>query len=191
LRSLGFFFFLAALLAFMGGLLQINPVWLYGPYRAEDAMTFAQPDWYTLWLEGGLRMFPGWDITFGGFLLPGIFWPAVVLPGVIIGFLLVWPWLDAFATRDKLYHNVLTPPSVRPARTALAAGGLAAILVLLAAGGGDVLSVWFGADHHVLLRILQGQLFGLPIVVALITYALLRRGDEGDQGAAAAARVED
>ena len=66
-----------------GAFVQINPVWLYGPYRAWDATTAAQPDWYMGWLEGAVRMMPAWDIQIGGLLHPAIFWPAVILPGLI------------------------------------------------------------------------------------------------------------
>src|SRR5205807_769282 len=52
-KSMGLFFGLAALLSLMGGLFQINPVWLYGPYSAHVVSGGAQPDWYMGWLEGG------------------------------------------------------------------------------------------------------------------------------------------
>ena len=74
--------------------MQINPVWLYGPYRAWDATTAAQPDWYMGWLEGAVRMMPGWDIQIGGLLIPAIFWPAVILPGLIFTPLFLVPWMD-------------------------------------------------------------------------------------------------
>ena len=106
----------------MGSFLQINPVWLFGPYHPWDATTNAQPDWYMGWLEGAVRLMPAWDIQVGGFLLPAIFWPAVVLPGLVFTPLFVWPWLDALATRDNGFHNVLTLPGERPGRMALGAG---------------------------------------------------------------------
>ncbi|HMK92887.1 MAG TPA: cytochrome b, partial [Thermoleophilia bacterium] len=80
LRTTGFLLLIAGLLTAMGGLLQINPVWLYGPYKPIDSMTMAQPDWYTGWLEGAVRLMPPWDIHIGVFELPALFWPAVVLP---------------------------------------------------------------------------------------------------------------
>jgi len=175
LRTLGFFFMVFAVLAFMGGFFQINPIWLYGPYRPWDATVNAQPDWYTTWLEGGLRLFPGWDIQIGGFLLPAIFWPAIVLPGILFTLIFVWPWLDAIATRDPAFHNLLDTPCARPGRAALGAAVLTLLTVLLLAGGNDVFVTAFGGDQQVLLRILQGHLLGLPPVIALLTFALCRR----------------
>ena len=89
LRTGGYFFLVGGMLAALGAFLQINPVWLYGPYNPVSATSAAQPDWYTGWLEGALRLFPAWDIHIGGFLLPAIFWPGVVLPLVALRFSLL------------------------------------------------------------------------------------------------------
>jgi ubiquinol-cytochrome c reductase cytochrome b subunit len=175
LRTLGFFFFIGGVLALLGGFFQINPVWLYGPYRAWDATVNAQPDWYMAWLEGGLRVFPGWDIQIGGFLIPAIFWPAVVLPGILFTLIFVWPWLDAAINHDPAFHNLLDRPSARPGRAALGAGAITMVSVLLLAGGNDVFITMFGGSQQTLLTVLQGQLLGLPPVVALLVYALCRR----------------
>ena len=45
-------------LSLLGGLGQINPIWLYGPFHPAAVTTAAQPDWYVGWLEGALRLFP-------------------------------------------------------------------------------------------------------------------------------------
>jgi ubiquinol-cytochrome c reductase cytochrome b subunit len=196
LRTTGFFLLIFAVLAAMGAFLQINPVWIYGPYEPADATTMAQPDWYTTWLEGGLRMFPGWDLQIGGFLLPAIFWPAVVLPGLLFGFFFIWPWFDRFVIRDKAYHNLLDRPSARPGRMALGAGLLTALFLLLLAGGNDVFAVVLGANQQTILRILQGQSIALPFVVALIAYALTARAapppslsDDRERGGVRTART--
>ena len=45
----------AAVLVLMGGLIQINPIWLWGPYHTYLGTNGAQPDWYLGWLIGALR----------------------------------------------------------------------------------------------------------------------------------------
>jgi len=175
LRTTGYFMLLAGVLTAFGGLLQINPVWLYGPYLATDATTSAQPDWYMGWLEGGVRMMPGWDIQIGGFLLPAIFWPAVILPGLIFTPMFLWPWLDWLATRENGFHNVLEYPSQRPGRVAVGAGFVTFLSVLLVAGGDDVFATVFCWSLPVLLRTLQVLVIVLPPLVALFTYAIARR----------------
>ncbi|MBE3033691.1 MAG: cytochrome b, partial [Actinobacteria bacterium] len=175
LRTSGYLMLVAGVLTAFGALLQINPVWLYGPYTAWDSTTAAQPDWYMGWLEGAVRLFPGWDIQIGGFLLPAVFWPAVVLPGLIFTPLFLWPWLDGMALRDGAFHNVLTLPSERPGRTAIGAGFVTFLTVLLVAGGDDVFASAFGLSLPDLLRTLQVLFFVAPPIVALLTYVVFRR----------------
>src|SRR5215212_4373511 len=44
LRSIGLLFAVAALLFLLGGLVQINPIWLWGPYEPYLSSNAAQPD---------------------------------------------------------------------------------------------------------------------------------------------------
>jgi ubiquinol-cytochrome c reductase cytochrome b subunit len=173
LRTTGFFMAVAGLLAIMGGFFQINPVWLYGPYTPWDSTSFAQPDWYTGWLEGAVRMMPSWDIHTGSYALPALFWPAAVLPGLIVGFLVIWPWLDAAVT-GRGFHNVLDPPSARPGRMAIALGLLTFVMVLLVGGGNDVFAVVFHWHQPTLLATLQLLVAMLPFVIALLAYLIFR-----------------
>jgi ubiquinol-cytochrome c reductase cytochrome b subunit len=175
LRTTGYFFLVGGVVAGLGAFLQVNPIWLYGPYQAWNATSAAQPDWYTGWLEGALRLFPSWDIHIGGFLLPGIFWPGVVLPLLLFGFLYYWPWFDAHRTGDRGYHNVLQNPCERPGRTALGAAILAGLAALLVAGGDDVIATIFGGNYRTIVWILRGCFLGLPPAVALSVYYLCRR----------------
>ena len=62
-KSLGLFAIVGGVLAALGAWVQINPVWLYGPYEPASVTTYAQPDFTLGWIEGAMRLFPGWDIT--------------------------------------------------------------------------------------------------------------------------------
>ena len=55
----GFFFLVFGVIALMAALMQINPIWCYGPYRPDQVSTGAQPDWYMGSLEGSIRVMPG------------------------------------------------------------------------------------------------------------------------------------
>jgi len=44
-RSLGLLFGTAGVLFLLGGLVQINPIWLWGPYHTYVSTNGAQPDW--------------------------------------------------------------------------------------------------------------------------------------------------
>ena len=65
-RSLGLFLVTVGVLFLLGGLAQINPIWLWGPFHTYASTNGAQPDWYLGWLIGGLRLVPGWDLVVGG-----------------------------------------------------------------------------------------------------------------------------
>ena len=45
-RSLALMFFVAGLLFLLGGLIQINPIWQWGPFEPWLGTNGAQPDWY-------------------------------------------------------------------------------------------------------------------------------------------------
>jgi len=66
-KAIGLFFLTTAVLCLLGGLFQINPVWLFGPFNPAQVSAASQPDWYMGWLEGALRLFPGWRIHLWGF----------------------------------------------------------------------------------------------------------------------------
>ncbi len=55
-----FFFFTFAAVAIAGTFVQINPIWLYGPYTPAAISAGSQPDFYMGFMEGALRMWPSW-----------------------------------------------------------------------------------------------------------------------------------
>jgi quinol---cytochrome-c reductase cytochrome b subunit len=173
-RSLGLFFVVVGVLAALGGLAQVNPVWLYGPFRADAVSAGSQPDWYVGWLEGALRLMPNWEIHAFGHTVPNPFFPGVVLPGLTFMGLYLWPFVEARVRRDSSTHHLLDRPRDVPARTAVGATVLAFYGVLFFAGGNDVLSVYFGVSLESTTRALRVALFVLPTLVGLVTYRLCR-----------------
>ena len=59
---------------------QVNPVWLYGPFHADQVPSPAQPDWWLGWVEGALRIFPPWETRAFDYEIPNPFFPGVLLP---------------------------------------------------------------------------------------------------------------
>ena len=113
-KTLGLFFFVFAVCAALGGLAQINPVWLYGPFQSSAVSAGSQPDWYIGWLEGALRLMPPWETRIGGFEVANPFFPGVLLPGITFMLLYAWPWIEARFTRDYEEHHLLDRPRDRP-----------------------------------------------------------------------------
>ncbi len=77
----GFFFMVFGVVALMGGLLSINPVWKFGPYDPTKVTAGSQPDWYMGWPDGALRIMPNWETTaFGHTISWNVLVPIQVLP---------------------------------------------------------------------------------------------------------------
>jgi ubiquinol-cytochrome c reductase cytochrome b subunit len=176
LRTGGFMLIVAGVLAALGGFFQVNPVWLYGPYRAWDASTLVQPDWYTGWLEGAVRLFPSWDLVIGVFRLPSLFWPAALLPAIVLTALLAWPLVERLVTGDGRYHNLIDGPFVHAGRAAVAAGTMTFLFTLLFAGGDDVWAILFGWQVETLVLAFRLAVIFLPPIVAVLTYYACKAG---------------
>ena len=170
LRSIGLFAAVAAVLSALGGLAQINPVWLYGPFKAPAVSTAAQPDWYVGWLEGALRIFPPWRVHVFGYTISEVFWPGILLPGITFGLLYMWPFLEARITGDHLEHHLLDSPRERPLRTAIGVGVLTFYIVLVVAGAQDIVAQKLGVGIPTVTNTLRVLLFALPAVTAFFTW---------------------
>lgn len=143
-KSAGLFFMVAGVLSALGALAQINPVWAYGPYRPDLVSTGSQPDWYVGFLEGALRLMPGFETRLWGHTLnwnPLI--AGVVLPGVLFAGLYGYPFFERWITPEGGEQHLCDRPRHRPARTALGVAVLTAYTVLLVAGAQDIVAFVF------------------------------------------------
>jgi ubiquinol-cytochrome c reductase cytochrome b subunit len=167
----GFFMIVFAVIALMGGLFVINPVWLFGPYEAAVVSAASQPDWYVMFLDGSTRLFPPWEIRAFGYTVPALFWPTVVLPGILTVLPIAYPFIEARLTKDKTYHNLLQRPRDVPNRTALGAMAIAFYLVLTLSGGNDVISETFDISLNAMTW--AGRI-GMLVVPPLAYYVAYR-----------------
>jgi len=178
LKSVGFFFLVSAVVALLGGLAQVNPIWLYGPFRAADVSAASQPDWYVGWLDGALRLFPGWEIRAFGHTIPAVFFPGVLLPTVSFGLLFGWPFVEArFTKENDRDHHLLDRPRERPVRTGIGTGVITFYVVLFFAAATDVLATVFDVSVTGLLVAFRAVLLGLPPLVAYVTYRLCKEAN--------------
>jgi ubiquinol-cytochrome c reductase cytochrome b subunit len=172
LRSLGLFFAVAAVLFALGGLVQINPIWQWGPYEPYLGTNGAQPDWYLGWLIGALRLMPHFDVVIGNYtLIPNPFWGGILFPAVVFGFLYSWPALERRLGGDRAQHNLLDRPRDNPRRTAIGAAVFAWVATIFFAGAADRAFVQLGVPY-------EGQLWGYraaSIVVPIAVYLLSKR----------------
>jgi ubiquinol-cytochrome c reductase cytochrome b subunit len=181
LKGVAVTFLTWAVLALLGGLFQINPIWLYGAFVPYEAPSPAQPDFYAGWLEGILRLWPNWELHLFGHTVGNLFFPAVVLPGIVFAVLALWPFLEAGVTKDHEAHNFAQQPREAPVRSAVGAAGITWFVVLMLAGSNDVLAKYLQVEVDTLNSWLKIFVFVLPPVAGLATYRICR--DLGRKGA--------
>ncbi len=181
LRSIGLLLAVAAILFICGGLIQINPVWLWGPYHPYLSENGAQPDWYIGWLIGALRLMPNWELATGNHtLIPNPFWGGVLFPLVVFGVMFCWPALERRITGDRLRHDLLDRPRDRPIRTAVGAAFLSWVVIIFAIGSTDQLFVRLDISYKAQIEFWRFGVWVIPIVVFFITRSVcrsLRRSD--------------
>jgi ubiquinol-cytochrome c reductase cytochrome b subunit len=172
-KSVGLFFSVFAVLCLLGGLVQINPVWLYGPFEPQQVTSPAQPDWYLGWVEGALRMFPPWELRALGYEIPNPFFPAVLMPGLTFAALYAWPFLEARLTGDHQPHNLLDRARDHPMRTALGAATLAFYFVMFAAASNDLMATWLDASVLTITTVFRVLLLVVPPLVGFAVHRLM------------------
>ncbi|MFI9240650.1 cytochrome bc complex cytochrome b subunit [Streptomyces sp. NPDC053079] len=172
-KSTGLMMLLCGALVLLGGLAQINPVWNYGPYRADQVATGAQPDWYVGFLEGALRLMPPWEnVVAGHTLMWNVLLPAVVLPGVLFLVLYMYPFFEKWVTGDRTEHHLCDRPRDRPARTGLGVAAVVAYALLLLAGGNDVIAYSFRVSVDALTWTFRGLVVVGPVLAFWATKRL-------------------
>jgi ubiquinol-cytochrome c reductase cytochrome b subunit len=174
-KSVGLFFLVFAMIAMLGGLVQIDPVWVYGPFDPIASMPGAQPDWYLGWIEGAMRLFPGINLRIGHYLVPEVFFPAMLLPALVFIALYAYPFVEQFVTFDTEQHNVLRLPYRQPVNTAIGCGFFVFVFVLFLGGGDDVIAVATGSSVVTIRTILRILFFVAPAVTAALVYFLCAR----------------
>jgi ubiquinol-cytochrome c reductase cytochrome b subunit len=174
-RSLGLLFSVAALLFLLGGLVQINPIWQWGPYETALGTNGAQPDWYLGWLIGALRLVPSFDLVIGGrTIVPNPFWGGALFPLIVLIVLALVPWAERRLTGDRGYHNVLDRPRDAPGRTAFGAGFLTWVFLVFVSGSADRAYVFFNLSYVGQIWFYRIASLVAPFVVFFITRRICR-----------------
>ncbi|HEY6739400.1 MAG TPA: ubiquinol-cytochrome c reductase cytochrome b subunit, partial [Actinopolymorphaceae bacterium] len=166
----GFFFIVFGVTALMGAMMQINPVWVYGPYNSTQVGAGTQPDWYMGWVEGGLRIMPNWETTIGGFTISwNIFLPGVGLLGLLAVVLGAYPFIEQWITGDKREHHILDRPRNAPTRTAFGVAGMTFYGLLWIGGGNDIIATHFDIPINYITWFLRIAVFVGPVIAFMIT----------------------
>jgi ubiquinol-cytochrome c reductase cytochrome b subunit len=173
LKTTGFMFMVTGVLWALGGLVQINPIWQFGPYQPSKISYAVQPDWYMGWLDGALRIMPSWEFAGFGHTIPfEVFLPAILFPGLTFGLFYAWPFLEAWLTRDHAQHQLLDRPRDRPKRTGIGAGFLTFYFCLFAASSTDVLANFFHISLNIVLWSFRFIVIIVPIIVGFVSWRI-------------------
>jgi ubiquinol-cytochrome c reductase cytochrome b subunit len=178
----GYFFLVAAIIAALGGVAQINAIWITGPFKPENVSSASQPDWYVGWLEGALRLFPPWEIDFWGFEIPNPFFPGILLMFLVFQGLYMWPFLEQRFTKDRDEHHVLQRPRDHPVRTGIGVGMFTFFVLLFLAGANDVITVAFGLSINEFVFLFRIFIFTIPPLAFLLTFRICKELQARDTG---------
>ncbi|MFZ0088531.1 MAG: cytochrome b N-terminal domain-containing protein [Solirubrobacteraceae bacterium] len=169
-RSLALLFFVAGILFLLGGLVQINPIWQWGPFEPWQATNGAQPDWYLGWLIGALRLMPSFDVTIGHYtLIPNPFWGGIAFPTVVVGVLLAIPWAERRFTRNREVHNLADRPRDAPGRTAFGVAFLSWVFLIFSFGAADRIYVLWGLSYNTQLTVFRIAIWVIPAFLFVAT----------------------
>lgn len=169
-RAAGLSGIVAALVVVIAATVTISPVWLNGPSDPASAGAGSQPDCYTGFLDGALRLVPpGWEVEWFGYT-----WTfAILIPLAVVSLFIlavvIYPFLESWITRDRAHHDLLDRPRNAENRTALGVAGLVFIGTLWAAGAADHIAVLFRLSLEGVLVGFQVLLIAGPVTAFVLT----------------------
>jgi ubiquinol-cytochrome c reductase cytochrome b subunit len=178
----GFFFIVFGFTALLASLVQINSIWVYGPYDPSAVTAGSQPDWYMGFADGALRLFPGWfEFTVFGYTLSlNVAIGALMLIPVMYGIMAAYPFIEAWVTGDKREHHLLDRPRNQPTRTALGVAALTFYGVLMFAAGNDIMAIKLHMSINDITYFFRVAVFVLPVIAFWVTRRIalsLQRAD--------------
>ena len=178
----GFFFIVFGVLVLMGGLMQINPIWTYGPYNPAQVTAGSQPDWYMGFVEGAIRIMPNWESHIGGTTWSwNVAIPGLGVMGLFFGLMALYPFIEAWVTKDKAEHHILERPRNNPTRTAFGVAAMTAYGMLWIGGGNDLVATQFKVSLNTVTYFLRVAVFVMPVIAFMLTKRIcigLQRSDE-------------
>ncbi|MET7461981.1 cytochrome b N-terminal domain-containing protein [Nonomuraea sp. NPDC005501] len=177
------------MLIILGFGFQIAPVWLYGPARPTQISAGSVPDWYMGFLDGALRIMPGWELTIGDHTLSlAVLVPTLVIPGIFFTALAAYPTAERFlasrrgrrdtlgrprtrgrTARETSAHDVLDRPHETPVKTAVAVAGITFYGLLWAAAANDQIAHQFDLTVDAVTILFRYAVVIGPVIAFVVT----------------------
>jgi ubiquinol-cytochrome c reductase cytochrome b subunit len=186
--AMAMFFATCGVLALAGALAQVNPIWLSGPAQPGSISSGAVPDWYMGFLDGGLRVMPGWELDVAGHPLTlAVLVPALIVPGAFFTFLAAYPLLESRLTGDRGVHHFLDHPRAAATRTAVGTAGITCYGLLWAASSNDQIAYHIHLDLYAVTWFFRAAVLAGPPLAYILTRRIClglarREGEETRDG---------
>jgi len=181
--------FTCAALVLLGAVAQINPVWLFGPYQPGSISAGSVPDWYMGFLDGALRIMPGWEVSIGSNLLAlDVLIPAVIVPGLFFTLVAAYPLLDGWIAGGRPPRGLLPPRPADPAnRIGVGVAGITFYGLLWAAAANDEIAYHlqiplFTVTWVFRVLVLTGPALAFALTRTICHAVEARRHDEAEHG---------
>lgn len=168
-KAAGLFAFVAGVAIVMAATFTINPVWLYGPADPADTSAGVGPAWYLAFLDGSLRLAPGWEAVWWGRTISFAILLPVGICTLFLALVAVYPFIEERLTGDRREHHLLERPRDNPTRTGIGVAGMTFYGTLWAAAGADTMAVQFHLSVNGLLHFFQVLVIVGPPAALLIT----------------------
>ncbi len=135
---------LSALLLISSAMVPWSDLEFEGPFLTAEATNSVHPHWALFFLTGGLRIVPAIDLAIGGVRITNVLVAGVVIPGLLVLALTLYPFIERVLTRDRREHHTLDHLLDLPLRAGVVTVMTTVSAVLAIGGGVDVISYWTG-----------------------------------------------
>ncbi|KAB2339650.1 cytochrome bc1 complex cytochrome b subunit [Actinomadura rudentiformis] len=168
--SVAMFLATCGVLTLLGTVAQINPIWQFGPYKPGDITAGAVPGWYMGFLDGAIRIMPGWEFGVAGHPLTlAVLVPALIVPGAFFTVLAAYPALERRLSGDRDIHHFLDRPRDAATRTAVGAAGITFYGLLWAAAANDQIAYNFHLSLFAVTWFFRVAVFVGPVLAFALT----------------------
>ncbi len=164
---------------------------LEGPFRPAEAANTLHPPWSLFFLSGGLRIVPAIDLVIGPVRITNMLVAGVIIPGILIAALVVYPLIERAVLGDDIVHHELAGPLDLPLRAGVTAAITAVTLVLTGAAGVDVIAYWLRSPVEGVIWAFRIALVVVPVAATLLAVRAARRHAERAAGTAGSAGHDD
>jgi ubiquinol-cytochrome c reductase cytochrome b subunit len=154
---------------------------LTGPFLPAEATNSVHPAWPLFFTTGAMRVLPDINLVFLGMRVTNVFVAGILLPGLLIGMLAAYPFLERWLLRDDGEHHTVDGILDVPLRAGAFGAFTGAGLVLALSAGVDVLSFWLTVPVESVIVAFRVGLVLVPVLAAAAmvkaahTRALTRR----------------